>query len=75
MIDDATTDLLAMPAHDADPEQKPAFRVTGSTADLVRQDFGRYQPSLERMLADWQEEKKRFMQEREFARRDGTDAA
>ena len=64
VIDDATTDLFAMPEHNADSEQKPAFYVTRSTADLVGQDFERYRPSLERMAATWHEEKKRFMEER-----------
>jgi hypothetical protein len=43
---------------DDDPEQKPAFLVTQSTANLVRQDFERYEPSLERMAEEWQENKK-----------------
>jgi hypothetical protein len=63
VVDDATTDLFAMPEPDADPEQEPAFRVTRSTADLVEQDFERYRPSLERMADSWREEKKRFIQE------------
>ncbi|MBA2501921.1 MAG: hypothetical protein H0V27_03490 [Pyrinomonadaceae bacterium] len=67
IIDDATTDLFAMPAHNADSDQKPAFYVTKSTADLVGQDFERYKPSLERMANTWQEEKKRFMEEQKPA--------
>ena len=63
MIDDATTGLFEMPPPDDDPHQKPEFRVTPSTADLVKQDFERYKPSLERMVNDWQEEKERFMQD------------
>jgi hypothetical protein len=45
---------------DDDPEQKPAFRVTQSTANLVRRDFERYKPSFERMAEDWQEDKTFF---------------
>jgi len=39
------------------PEQKPVFVVTQSTANLVQQDFERYRPSLERMVEDWREAK------------------
>lgn len=53
-----------MPAPDEDAEQQPAFRVTKSTADLVSQDFGRYQPSLQRMADDWRAAKKRVMQDK-----------
>ncbi len=63
VVDDETTDLFAMPAPNQSPDQKPELRVTRSTAELVRQDFERYKPSLERMVEDWQDEKKRFMQE------------
>ncbi|HEV7374082.1 MAG TPA: hypothetical protein VGN95_05170 [Pyrinomonadaceae bacterium] len=63
MIDNNTNGLFEMPAHDDDPEQKPAFLVTQATADLVRPDFERYKPSLERMVEEWQDEKQRFMQE------------
>ncbi len=66
VIDDATTELFAMPAHNDDPDQTPAFHVTKSTADLVRQDFERYKPSLERMADTWQEEKKQFMKEQKL---------
>jgi hypothetical protein len=38
-------ELFEMFKPDDDPEQKPAFRVTQSTANLVRQDFERYEPS------------------------------
>ena len=58
VIDDHTTELFAMPEHDDDPEQQPAFVVTQSTANLVQQDFERYKPSLERMAEDWRESKK-----------------
>ena len=57
VIDDSTEGLFEMPEPDDDPEQKPAFLVTQSTADLVQQDFETYQPSLERMAEDWQEDK------------------
>jgi hypothetical protein len=63
IFDEATTDLFEMPKPDKDPEQRPAFRVTRSTADLVEQDFERYRPSLLRMADDWREDKKQFMQE------------
>ena len=62
IVDDDTTDLFQMPSPDEDAEQLPAFLVTKSTADLVAQDFGRYQPSLQRMANDWHEAKKRVMQ-------------
>lgn len=58
IIDDGTHELFEMSkADDDDPEQKPAFLVTQSTANLVRQDFERYEPSLERMAKEWQENK------------------
>ena len=58
IIDDGTHELFEMSNPDDDPEQTPAFRVTQSTANLVRQDFERYEPSLERMAEEWQENKK-----------------
>ena len=58
IIDDGTHELFEMSKPDDDPEQKPAFLVTQSTANLVRQDFERYEPSLERMAKEWQENKK-----------------
>jgi hypothetical protein len=58
IIDNHTSELFEMSQPDDDPEQKPAFLVTQSTATLVRQDFERYEPSLERMAEDWQESKK-----------------
>lgn len=64
IVDDTTNDLLGMPEPDEDPEQKPAFHVTQSTAELVPKDFELYKPSLERMAEDWREEKERFMQEK-----------
>lgn len=64
MIDNDTAGLFEMPELDDDPEQKPAFIVTQSTADLVRQDFERYQPSLELMAEDWQGDKKRRLSEK-----------
>jgi len=63
VIDDSTEGLFEMPEPDDDPEQKPAFLVTQSTADLVGQDFERYQPSLERMAEDWEEKKERVLSE------------
>ena len=63
VIDNSTVGLFEMPEPDGDPEQKPAFLVTQSTADLVRQDFERYKPSLERMAEDWHENKKRLLSE------------
>ena len=68
--DDAITELFEMPAPDQDPDQKPEFRVTPSTADLVKQDFELYKPSLERMADEWQEEKKRFMEEKKASSQD-----
>ena len=58
IIDNDTSELFEMSQPDDDPEQKPTFLVTQSTATLVRQDFERYEPSLERMTEDWQESKK-----------------
>ena len=63
IIDNSTVGLFEMPEPDDDPGQKPAFLVTQSTADLVRQDFERYKPSLERMAEDWEEKKKRILSE------------
>ena len=61
VIDNSTEGLFEMPKPDDDPEQKPVFIVTQSTADLVRQDFERYQPSLELMAEDWEEKKARVL--------------
>jgi hypothetical protein len=44
-----------------DAKHKPEFRVTKATMDLVPLDFGRYEPSLQRMVAHWREEKEREM--------------
>jgi len=63
IIDNSTEGLFEMPVPDDDPAQKPAFLVTQSTADLVRQDFERYKPSLERMAEDWEEKKQRVLSE------------
>jgi len=57
IIDNDTTELFEMSKPDDNPEQKPAFVVTQSTANLVQQDFERYRPSLERMAEDWREAK------------------
>ena len=61
VIDNSTVGLFEMPEPDDDPGQKPAFIMTQSTADLVRQDFERYRPSLERMAEDWAEKKRRIL--------------
>ena len=58
IVDDDTHELFEMSKPDDDPEQKPAFLVTQSTANLVLKDFERYEPSLERMAEEWQENKK-----------------
>src|ERR1043165_8766886 len=63
VIDDSTEWLFEMPEPDDDPEQKPAFLVTQSTADLVGQDFERYEPSLKRMAESWQEEQESVLSE------------
>jgi len=63
VIDNSTEGLFEMPEPDDDPEQKPAFLVTQSTADFVRSDFERYKPSLERMAEDWEEKKGRVLSE------------
>jgi hypothetical protein len=63
IIDNNANGLFEMPALNDGPEQKPAFLVTQATVDLVRPDFERYKPSLERMAEDWQEEKNRFIRE------------
>lgn len=68
VIDNSTEGLFEMPEPDDDPEQKPAFVVTQSTADLVRQDFERYKPSLERMAEDWEEKKERVLSEAKVAK-------
>lgn len=64
IIDDATSELFQMPAPDEDPDQQPAFHITQSTADLVPRDFKRYQPSLQRMVENWREDKERVMQQK-----------
>jgi hypothetical protein len=50
IIDNDTTELFEMSKPDDNPEQKPVFVVTQSTASLVQQDFERYTPSLKRMV-------------------------
>ena len=64
IIDNSIDGLFEMPQLNDGLEQQPAFLVTQATADLVRPDFERYKPSLERMAEDWQEEKNQFMRER-----------
>ncbi|HEY0405803.1 MAG TPA: hypothetical protein VGC89_08740 [Pyrinomonadaceae bacterium] len=63
IIDNDTVDLFEMPEADDDAQQQPSFRVTETTANLVRADFERYRSSLERMIEDWQEEKARVLSE------------
>jgi hypothetical protein len=70
IIDNNIDGLFEMPEFNDDLEQQPAFLVTQATADLVRPDFERYKPSLERMAEDWQEEKKQFMREQANKKRD-----
>ena len=70
VIDNNIEGLFEMPELDDDLEQKPAFIVTQTTADLVRPDFERYKPSLERMAEDWQEEKSQFMREQANRKRE-----
>lgn len=74
-IDNSTDGLFEMSELNKDLEQKPAFLVTQATADLVRQDYERYQPSLERMVEDWQEEKNQFMREQANRKRDDKKSA
>ena len=57
IIDNETRELFEMSKPDEDPEQKPSFLVTQSTANLVRKDFERYKPSLERMAEEWLDQK------------------
>ncbi len=61
VVDDTTADLFQMVPPNQDADQKPEFRVTRATMDLVPQDFERYKPSLERMADHWREEKEREM--------------
>lgn len=74
-IDNTIDGLFEMPELNGDLEQQPVFLVTQATADLVRQDFERYQPSLERMLEDWQEEKSHFLRELAHRKKDEKKAA
>jgi hypothetical protein len=67
IIDDDTVDLFEMPKVNDDAGQQPSFRVTQTTANLVRADFERYESSLERMIEDWQEEKARVLAEKKAA--------
>ncbi len=64
IIDNNTIGLFEMTDPNDDPEQKPFFRVTQSTSDLVRQDVERYKSALERMAEDWQEEKTRVVSQK-----------
>lgn len=69
IIDNSIDGLFEMPDLNDGLEQQPAFLVTQATADLVRPDFERYRPSLERMAEDWQEEKKQFMRKQSHRKR------
>jgi hypothetical protein len=75
IIDNSTEGLFEMPEPSDDLEQKPAFLVTQATADLVRPDFERYKPSLERMVEDWQDEKSQFMRKQASRKRDSKKSA
>lgn len=68
IVDNDTTELFQTPAPDEHTEQQPVFRVTKSTADLVSQDFARYQPSLQLMADNWREAKKRVMRDKKARR-------
>lgn len=61
IVDDTTADLFHMEPPNQDADQKPEFRVTQATMDLVPGDFERYKPSLQRMVDQWLEEKEREM--------------
>jgi hypothetical protein len=61
VVDNATIDLFHMAPPNQDADQKPEFRVTRATLELVPQDYERYQPSLQRMAEYWREEKEREM--------------
>ena len=75
IIDNNAEGLFEMPDLNDDPEQKPAFLVTQTTAGLVRLDFERYRHSLQRMADDWQEEKKHFMLEQAHRKMDDKKSA
>ncbi|MDT4953665.1 MAG: hypothetical protein QOJ02_1803 [Acidobacteriota bacterium] len=75
IIDNDTDGLFEMPELNSDLDQQPAFLVTQTTVDLVRPDFERYRPSLERMAEDWQEEKKRFVREQASRKREDKKSA
>lgn len=75
IIDNDTDGLFEMPELNSDLDQQPAFLVTQTTVDLVRPDFERYRPSLERMAEDWQEEKKRFVREQDSRKREDKKSA
>lgn len=67
-VDNTVSDLIYMAPPDQDAQQKPEFRVTKATMELVPQDFDRYKPSLERMAAHWHEEKSRELRKAKPAR-------
>lgn len=60
-VDDNVAELIHMAPPNQEAKQKPEFRVSKATMDLVPLDFDRYKPSLERMAAHWHEEKAREM--------------
>jgi len=62
IIDNETSELFKLASPDEDPDQQITFRVTQSTADLLPQDFDRYEPSLQRMVDNWRAQKERLMQ-------------
>jgi phage regulator Rha-like protein len=64
IINDATSDLFQMSEPDENPNQQPEFHITQSTADIVPLDFNRYQPSLQRMIENWREEKESLMRQK-----------
>ena len=61
-VDDTVVNLIDMTTPNQDAMQKPEFRVTSTTLDLVPLDFDRYKPSLERMASHWREEKQLEME-------------
>lgn len=75
IIDDEITELFQLASPDEDPDQLMAFRVTQSTADLVPLDYDRYQPSLQRMVDDWRQEKQRVMQMKPIKEKEKLNAA
>ena len=75
IIDNETSELFKLASPDEDPDQQITFRVTQSTADMVPQDFGRYEPSLLRMVDNWRAQKERVMQMKPANERDKSKSA